>query len=64
MNDLDFLGMIEQLRSIMLFMFNSSLFWIITGTFFIFGTIQNISRCFDVSRETNSEDKKKVWYYE
>lgn len=63
MNDLDFLGMVEQFRSVLLYMFNSSIFWIITSIFLVFGTIQNISRCLDVSRETNTE-VKKVWYYE
>ena len=63
MNDIDFLGMVDQFRSALLFLFNSSLFWILTGFFFIFGTVQKIARCFNVSRETNSK-KVEVKRYE
>lgn len=66
MNDLDFLGMVEHFRSVLLYMFNSSLFWFITGIYFIVGTFKAIARfsLYNVSCETNSEDNKKVWYYE
>lgn len=66
MNDLDFLVIVEQFRSALLFLLNSSLFWLITGIYFTVGMFKAIARfsLYNFSCETNTKEKKKVWNYE
>lgn len=64
MNDINFLELVNTIRQGLLYLFNSSLFWIFTGLYFIVNTLSYISRSLCECDEHEPKKPEKRWCYD